>query len=534
MLRCSSCHSQIVQGSHVDVTEETCFLCHFKGMPEDKAFTGCPSCHGVPEGEVEHGGYSVNLSEYIETGIECSRCHTKVVNGDGKVNKNRCYSCHPERMEKFDDHKLIHDKHVSGKGIDCFYCHETIEHGNVKMARPLEVKCDGCHKQLHGGQKELYMGVMAKGVENTPSRMFAAQVSCDGCHTEVHFVKGKHILGEAMAEANEKSCLACHDKGYDLMLRAWEKNINELVSYSEKRLNLASKRIKSKDGARKDFDDASFNIDFLERSKGIHNLEYSVKILSEVNRVADSVLKGTGKKSSMDELLKMSTSYCTTFCHNYIKKDSVLDYKGNDFPHKKHISEFGFDCTDCHSAEKHKETTLTEAECAACHHEDDNGDCKRCHSEEYSLYYGKSQRYTPGIVPDVMAASDITCADCHLPSEDESASVAVTRCVNCHEESYETMLDEWKLKTSAINDSIDKYIERISLDFENGKKAENRESISLKKNYERSIEAYRFLKKGKTVHNFPESLSVLEEIETNLSDILNKIIDAKDNKRVKK
>ena len=29
-LRCTSCHSQIVQGDHMKVTESTCFLCHFK------------------------------------------------------------------------------------------------------------------------------------------------------------------------------------------------------------------------------------------------------------------------------------------------------------------------------------------------------------------------------------------------------------------------------------------------------------------------------------------------------------------------
>jgi hypothetical protein len=30
-LRCTSCHSQIVVGTHMVVTESTCFLCHFKG-----------------------------------------------------------------------------------------------------------------------------------------------------------------------------------------------------------------------------------------------------------------------------------------------------------------------------------------------------------------------------------------------------------------------------------------------------------------------------------------------------------------------
>ena len=29
--RCTRCHSQIVVGTHIEVTESTCFLCHFRG-----------------------------------------------------------------------------------------------------------------------------------------------------------------------------------------------------------------------------------------------------------------------------------------------------------------------------------------------------------------------------------------------------------------------------------------------------------------------------------------------------------------------
>jgi len=41
-LHCRSCHSDIVQGEHVKVSTNVCFLCHFKGVPHDKAVTGCP------------------------------------------------------------------------------------------------------------------------------------------------------------------------------------------------------------------------------------------------------------------------------------------------------------------------------------------------------------------------------------------------------------------------------------------------------------------------------------------------------------
>ena len=47
-LRCTSCHSQIVQGSHLAVTQETCILCHFKGRPVGQPIAGCLGCHPSP------------------------------------------------------------------------------------------------------------------------------------------------------------------------------------------------------------------------------------------------------------------------------------------------------------------------------------------------------------------------------------------------------------------------------------------------------------------------------------------------------
>ena len=35
-LRCTSCHSQMVMGDHMKVTESSCFLCHFKAGPGDR------------------------------------------------------------------------------------------------------------------------------------------------------------------------------------------------------------------------------------------------------------------------------------------------------------------------------------------------------------------------------------------------------------------------------------------------------------------------------------------------------------------
>ena len=52
-LKCTSCHSQIVQGTHIEVTEATCFNCHFKKSddPEHKydKLSECKTCHKLNE-----------------------------------------------------------------------------------------------------------------------------------------------------------------------------------------------------------------------------------------------------------------------------------------------------------------------------------------------------------------------------------------------------------------------------------------------------------------------------------------------------
>jgi len=139
-LRCTSCHSQIVQGTHMTVTTSTCFLCHFKGVKIGEGTSKCTSCHPPPEATVEFEGVSFNHKEIVERGIRCSQCHVQVIQGDGNVPRERCLICHgePQKIEKYDQVQLIHSKHVSEHKIDCEECHNAIQHGLVKMVSSLE------------------------------------------------------------------------------------------------------------------------------------------------------------------------------------------------------------------------------------------------------------------------------------------------------------------------------------------------------------------------------------------------------------
>ena len=132
-LRCTSCHSQIVVGTHIEVTESTCFLCHFKGMKigrELKPIAGCTGCHGAPQGDIVVGSIRFNHEEMVRRGVACTKCHLNVIEGEGEAPRDRCFTCHnqPEKLERYGDTEFIHDFHVAGHNIECARCHSEIKH----------------------------------------------------------------------------------------------------------------------------------------------------------------------------------------------------------------------------------------------------------------------------------------------------------------------------------------------------------------------------------------------------------------------
>ncbi len=132
-LRCTSCHSQIVVGTHIEVTESTCFLCHFKGMKtsrEIQPIAGCTGCHQAPKGDVRVGSLTFNHADIVARGVKCQSCHLNVTEGDGEAPRERCFTCHNqlEKLARYEDTPFIHDFHVAGHNIECARCHTAIKH----------------------------------------------------------------------------------------------------------------------------------------------------------------------------------------------------------------------------------------------------------------------------------------------------------------------------------------------------------------------------------------------------------------------
>jgi len=129
-LRCTSCHSQIVQTEHMTVAESTCFSCHFKGEDPNQNTAECTLCHGalgeMPEAEIKFDHQAI-----LKMGVDCLSCHKGVVEGGGEVHREKCLSCHaePSRLERINESSLLHLKHTSEHKVECFQCHSQIKHG---------------------------------------------------------------------------------------------------------------------------------------------------------------------------------------------------------------------------------------------------------------------------------------------------------------------------------------------------------------------------------------------------------------------
>ncbi len=534
-LRCVSCHSQIVQGAHIAVEDKVCILCHFKGAARGTSVTRCPSCHGTPTKIVEHEGFSFSHESYLKVGVACNQCHMDVAKGEGNVPQERCHSCHVERLENFTDRLFIHNVHVTGRGIYCFKCHEEIVHGEIKMIQALEVKCEMCHERTHSPQKEMYMGTSGKGVKDTPSRMFAAQVSCDGCHT--HAISPKK--GEKTLEAERRSCVVCHGKGYDLMLDDWRREISRALSSVEPVVTWGRQAVKGLKGkraaeARLLLNDARYNVDLVSEGKGVHNPEYAVKLMRSAWDQADIAMKAMSPgyaPGPRPPLLGTNDGYCMALCHGRLGLKNTVTFVEMrlEFPHALHHENLGIECTTCHSPDKHKQRIISKEGCMECHHRGlteggkEGTNCKKCHRTQVDLYYGKVKAQDVQASPDVMAAGEVGCEGCHdLTEKDQSVSALKTKCVSCHEAGYDDMLIQWEQELLKTESDLTAKI-ASGEDTLTSRKKQGASESSLAQSASALAEAKRLhdsVSHGRGIHNYQLSLELLGQAEKTLNMVL--------------
>jgi hypothetical protein len=309
-LRCVSCHSQMVQGQHIVVTLDSCFICHFKGMQhgrEDETLGGCEACHEAPKEQIRLATGLFSHADYLQRGVTCDNCHADVVRGDGAVPRQQCWSCHnqPHHLARYAETGFIHQKHVSEKKVECFSCHLQIEHhlsaavrasspskaaaGGARGPDPLAESgaCGECHQQTHAGPAELYRGVGGRGVPEMPSPMHRAQVDCNACHqVRTRTSETAEVLGQTYS-AVQASCDYCHGHQYDGVLEEWKATIASHLdraeaAYVEAEASLTGASLSAEDRLKRLrlLDDAGHNIRMVKLGHGVHNVNYATALLN--------------------------------------------------------------------------------------------------------------------------------------------------------------------------------------------------------------------------------------------------------------
>lgn len=440
-LRCTSCHSQIVQGDHINVTPTTCILCHFKPSAEGQPKHSCDTCHGPPPEEIRIGEFTFRHSDYLERGVECASCHGDVTRGTGDVPRERCGTCHnrQEHLERYDDVEFVHRHHVTEHSVDCLECHTAIEHGLPARTDHFQGDCKSCHLDTHGSSVDLYRGAGGQGVPERPSAMFLARVTCNGCHRPP-FPGAPAAQGGATYAADPLACIDCHGPGYEGMAEAWQGEFRRGMKSLQANLERLSKAIGEEREeadpaeAKRRYADAARNLGvvLLDRSEGAHNPLYARDLL----RKADEDLRAGFQALDPDDVPKpvaigpkvAAKEGCTILCHSAIEEKPIDGAFGLPFPHATHLLKGKLDCSSCHAGKPHGAVTITKESCVSCHHgKEEATACGSCHAGIRDLRAAVPEG-SEGVV-----MGDLDCLGCHETLREGHSLAAVQRsCDACH------------------------------------------------------------------------------------------------------
>jgi nitrate/TMAO reductase-like tetraheme cytochrome c subunit len=450
-LHCTSCHSQIVQGTHIAVTEGTCFLCHFKGQPAGRPLGGCIGCHPSPPTVKSPEGYVINHAQYVKDRIDCLSCHNTVTQGTGAADQARCVSCHnePARLAQFNNSTMLHKVHVSTHNIACIQCHTSLDHRIVALTTTVELDCKSCHTAVHKDEQKLYAGIGGHGVPQTPSAMYMARVACVACHNQASRLPGH----DTVHVASDASCMSCHGIKYANVLPGWEKQMERKVQLvgpivDAARSAASTLPLRTRNRADSLLGMAHDNVDFVRAGKGAHNIVYADQLLRASVSLVRQAVKDDGvpyRVPAVDLGPPVSENQCLQ-CHLGVEQQQAT-FDGRSFDHTAHVLQGGLQCSACHTPfAQHGGITLSSAaSCDGCHHPTVQpvANCARCHAgpggaptDTFHLAKGDFSHRSHVAAnleckgchtAPVMNARDLVCDNCH-----EQHHQSQTACLSCH------------------------------------------------------------------------------------------------------
>ncbi|NOZ74767.1 MAG: hypothetical protein GXO90_05235 [FCB group bacterium] len=470
-LRCTSCHSQIVQGEHISVTETTCFLCHFKKSKLSKPINGCTTCHPAPVPTEEKPEVKYDHTYVIQQSITCQKCHGKMQVGDGAVPLERCSACHAEveKIEQYKNVEFIHKNHVTDHKVECQNCHLSIQHKSIARTSDIVPACRGCHDAEHIEQLTLFTGRDSHEDYQMPNPMFEAGLNCQACHIFHELTSSSRF--DKVTVAKGESCERCHGKGYAKLYERWESIMKEKLDLVGSCIDQVKKVIENpglsqsiKDQIKEPLERAEYNYELVNHGNVVHNVAFSDRLLVEASDQLHSVTKVLNVEECAPDLTVYSArvpSECVN-CH-YGQEKVIVNAFGITFSHDIHINTNKLPCTKCHSNRKsHGETIITRAECLNCHHTQEKVSCEYCHQTQAGFYQGTLD-LTGEAEPDYMAQGDVDCLGCHSGEEDDPVIRPTGEtCTNCHDDEYGEYLTEWQTEVAGNMKRLEQMIETNS------------------------------------------------------------------------
>jgi hypothetical protein len=180
-----------------------------------------------------------------------------------------------------------HELHAEGLEVPCVRCHSPSQHKQRIITRDGCMECHheeapiGCAR-CHQEQDRLYRGMVAEptGLEGDEDIMAMVGIECQDCHDL--------SASRPQFEVVEEACNACHEEGYDSLLRDWHSELQErgaslslgLVGVRE----ALDARADAPPGAREAYARAVAALDFVEKARPTHNPELSGSILDQVEQ----------------------------------------------------------------------------------------------------------------------------------------------------------------------------------------------------------------------------------------------------------
>jgi nitrate/TMAO reductase-like tetraheme cytochrome c subunit len=537
-LRCTSCHSQIVQGQHIAVTDSVCFGCHF--MPD--ATTGkppantsnCLLCHGPPKEAIDVAGKPFVHADYVARGVACTECHNPVIEGNGKVGRERCHACHGEvgHIERIGETAFLHEKHVAQHKVECFECHDEIRHGLLPLVSSAATRSDGCgacHVEPHDAARSLYAGRGAVGVADSPSRMFVSRVVCESCHTgrtgfaatphssQVEGGNGHGHQGiSRVAAAGEADCIHCHGTAFAGMLDEWRGAVGGEIDRLRPLVTELGRKTEGSGDAellrlqREAWQ--NFELVDLDGSRGVHNPAYALaalRVSAERIDAANVKLDPAAPPAAASGMAPVAKEGCSG-CHVAPQQRTVAVH-GRPFSHEKHLVAAGLSCGECHSESPrgqpgHGTPKFDRKKCATCHHQEsekrDVANCAACHAEQETMVRGTLAGLA---APKPGPMGKMECNECHGDAPDILRPKPAA-CVLCHKPGYDKTQREWQ-------EAIGSGLARLETEL--------REAATQGVAEERLAKARSALAAIRTdgsvgVHNFELAKSLLDEAEDEL------------------